>query len=268
MTNKKKDSIEELYDEKYEEPEPEDFLEEEAESPKKRKKKKGKRAGVRIAAIGIAMLLVFQSSYLLFDGFRLDSLRLLHESNTIFQNEEVESWKDSIVTVQGQADGQEKRGTGFALQEDGYLLTNQHVVEGVDQIGVYSEDGEWREASLIAADAEKDLALLEIEEGSIPGLSIKESAAGSGEEIYVIGNPLRLTWIASRGEIITPGSEPDERMIISASVFNGSSGSPVINETGEVEGIVFARGTEESGEAVGIAVEAETINGFLEENGL
>lgn len=268
MTNKKKDSIEELYDEKYEDPEPEDFLEEEPEPPAKRKIKKGRKAGVRIVAIGIAALLVFQSSYLLFDGFRLDSLRLLQESNAIFQDEEVESWRDSIVTIQGQAGGEEKRGTGFALEEEGYLLTNQHVIEGVEQIGVYTEDGEWQEASLIAADAEEDLALLQVEEAEIPGLAVKEASSESGESIYVIGNPLRLTWIASSGEIVSPGNTEGERMIISASVFNGSSGSPVLNEAGEVEGIVFARGTAESDEPVGIAVEAETINGFLENNGL
>ena len=146
-------------------------------------------------------------------------------------------------------------GTGFVLTEDGYILTNYHVVEyaveGSYPVTVITYDGTTYDATVVGYEGEdNDVAVLKIEaEGLEPvelGLSQELRV---GEEIYCVGNPLgELDYTITRGivsamdrEISTDNSTAINMFQIDAAVNSGNSGGPVYNDRGQVIGIVTAK---------------------------
>jgi serine protease Do len=135
-------------------------------------------------------------------------------------------------------------GSGFVISPDGYIVTNNHVVEGVDEITVAFEDGRELSAEVIGRDPKTDLALLRVEtDKDLPALPLGDSeVVRPGEWVVAIGNPFGLEHTVTAGivsakhRIIGQGSY-DDYIQTDAAINPGNSGGPLINLKGEVIGI-------------------------------
>ena len=137
-------------------------------------------------------------------------------------------------------------GSGFVVDaEEGYIVTNNHVVEGADEIIIKISDKHEYKAKIIGTDALTDLALLKIDTN---GLKLKELKLGDsdateiGEWVITIGNPFGLEWTVTAGIVSAKkrelGEGPyDNFMQTDASINPGNSGGPLVNMRGEVIGI-------------------------------
>ncbi len=137
-------------------------------------------------------------------------------------------------------------GSGFLISADGYIVTNNHVIEGADTIRVtFGEAGKDDSvtAEVVGADPETDLALLKIKGSGFPYLTFGNSEALEvGEWVVAIGNPLGLDHtvtagiLSAKGRNIQSGSY-DDFLQTDASINPGNSGGPLLNTNGEVIGI-------------------------------
>jgi serine protease Do len=156
----------------------------------------------------------------------------------------------------GEADGDSGRtsiGTGFIINKDGYLLTNEHVVRGVVDLRVRLFDGRELTACVVGADVATDLALLKVTtKRPLPVLALGDSAAVRvGEPVIAIGNPYGFNHsvtagivsakerVVDRASLHEPGSEDLYSFFIQtdASINLGNSGGPLIDASGAVIGV-------------------------------
>jgi serine protease Do len=151
-------------------------------------------------------------------------------------------------------------GSGFLISADGYILTNNHVVEKADKVNVKLQKGEKTiPAKVIGTDPETDLALIKIDNGSgLPFLKLGDSARMRvGDWVVAIGNPFGLAHtvtagiISAKGRVIGAGPY-DDFIQTDASINPGNSGGPLLNLEGEVIGINTA--IVASGQGIGFAV--------------
>lgn len=233
------------------EPDPGDF------EPEPPRKPKNKRRGLfRVIAVLMAGMLVFQSAYYLIDTFRLDAWSFLTASYHLSKQEEVQQWQEAVTKIQAVKNGETSFGTGFFVEDANVFVTNYHVVEGADSVAVETGDGDLAEAAVEAVDNQADLAVVTLKghwDGGSVTLADASLSAGSG--VIVIGNPLGFSDVANRGDIV---EREEEQLVLDAPVFNGSSGSPVLTEEGEVTGVVFASSSQQ-GERYGLAVPVERV---------
>lgn len=135
-------------------------------------------------------------------------------------------------------------GSGFIISEDGYVVTNDHVIKDADEIVVTLTDGEEYKAELVGSDSKTDLALLKLEDAN----DLDYVAWGDDEQsrvgdwVVAIGNPFGLGGSASTGIISARGrdirSGPyDDYIQVDAAINRGNSGGPLFNMNGEVIGI-------------------------------
>ena len=135
------------------------------------------------------------------------------------------------------------QGSGFIITEDGYVLTNAHVVDGADEIIVRMNDRKEYQAKLIGADERTDIALLKIDASGLPAVTIGNSdVAGVGDWVVAIGSPFGFEQSASQGIISALGrSLPDGTYVpfiqTDAAVNPGNSGGPLFNLDGQVIGV-------------------------------
>jgi serine protease Do len=135
-------------------------------------------------------------------------------------------------------------GSGFVISSDGYIVTNNHVVEGVDSIKVAFNDGSELDATIIGRDPKTDIALIQVEsETKLFALPLGDSAAvRPGEWVVAIGNPFGLEHTVTAGivsakhRVIGLGSY-DDYIQTDAAINPGNSGGPLLNLKGEVIGI-------------------------------
>jgi serine protease Do len=135
-------------------------------------------------------------------------------------------------------------GTGFVISGDGYIVTNNHVVEGVDSIKVAFDDGTELEATIVGRDPKTDIALIKVDpEGDLFALPLGNSAnVRPGEWVVAIGNPFGLGHTVTAGivsakhRVIGQGSY-DDFIQTDAAINPGNSGGPLLNLEGEVIGI-------------------------------
>lgn len=142
-------------------------------------------------------------------------------------------------------------GSGFILSKDGYVLTNNHVIAGADEIFVRLSDRRELQAELVGADPRSDLALLKIEAGDdLPVVRMgKSSELKAGEWVLAIGSPFGFDYSVTAGIISAKGrSLPNESYVpfiqTDVAINPGNSGGPLLNLDGEVIGInsqIFTR---------------------------
>src|SRR5690554_1024904 len=142
-------------------------------------------------------------------------------------------------------------GSGFIISKDGYVLTNNHVVSGADEIFVRLSDRRELEASLVGADPRSDLALLKIDAGAdLPVVRMGKSAdLKTGEWVLAIGSPFGFEYSVTAGIVSAKGrSLPNESYVpfiqTDVAINPGNSGGPLFNLKGEVVGInsqIFTR---------------------------
>ncbi len=169
----------------------------------------------------------------------------------------IETSIESVVTIRTDV-GQ---GTGFIITDDGYIVTNAHVLVGGNIIQAITSDQDTTQANFVGYEETLDLALLKIE-GSYSPIELGDSdAVEIGEKVIAIGNPLGLQFSVSEGIISATdreGSNGIEGYLQTDAALNpGNSGGPLINKEGEVIGINnFKIG---GGESLGFALESAYI---------
>ena len=141
-------------------------------------------------------------------------------------------------------------GSGFILTEDGYILTNQHVIDGANSITVALYDGTTYPAKLIGYDASNDIAVLKVDAKGLTPVTLGDSnALEVGDEVVAIGNPLgELTFSLTKGNVsalnraVTLSSNVTMNLIqTDAAINSGNSGGALFNMYGEVVGITNAK---------------------------
>jgi len=178
---------------------------------------------------------------------------------------------ESTVNAFGQEAVSASAGSGFILSEDGYVITNAHVVSGAQTIHVDLFNGESYEAQLVGADSSFDIAVLKVEAEGLTPVSVGNSdQLKVGEEVVAIGNPLgELTFTMTNGilsaldrEINTDGN-PQNMIQTNAAINSGNSGGPLFDMDGNVIGVTTAKysGSTNSGttiEGLGFAIPINT----------
>jgi serine protease Do len=167
-------------------------------------------------------------------------------------------------------------GSGFIINEDGFLMTNFHVIEGETQISVevYHQAGgelerkSYKQVRIIAINKFADLALLKIEEKDAPKfrsvLLGSADALAVGEGVFAIGSPLGLERTVTEG-ILSTKTRPmagDLYLQTTAQINPGNSGGPLFNLRGEVVGVTNMKIT--FGEGLGFAIPVEGVKYFLD----
>jgi len=168
------------------------------------------------------------------------------------------------------------QGSGFFISPDGYLVTNNHVVEDAEDISVTLENGDKFPATLIGADARTDVALLKVKASQqFPYVKFSDKDPRVGDWVLAVGNPFGLGGTVTRGIISAHhrdiGSGPYDYLQIDAAVNRGNSGGPSFNLDGEVVGMNTAIFSP-SGGSVGIAFAVpaalvKEVVGQLQEHG-
>ncbi len=169
-------------------------------------------------------------------------------------------------------------GSGFLISADGYVLTNNHVVEGADEITVRLRDRRDLKARIVGRDPQTDVALLKIEGSGFPTLPLGDSnALKPGQWVVAIGSPFGLDYTVTAGIVSAVGRSADARqryvpfIQTDVAVNQGNSGGPLLNIRGEVIGInsqIFSNTGGYMGVSFAIPIEtARSVADQLRESG-
>ena len=161
---------------------------------------------------------------------------------------------------------QEGLGSGFIINEDGYVVTNYHVINGAQEVKVIFSDGKEVNAKVVNYDAERDIAVIKItDDVKMPGIAElgDSSTVKAGEEVIAIGNPLgkEFSSTVTKGIVSSPNRKMKtengnvlDYIQTDAAINPGNSGGPLINSKGEVIGINTAKKVGEDIEGIGFAI--------------
>jgi serine protease Do len=140
------------------------------------------------------------------------------------------------------AQRQESSGSGFIVSSDGYILTNNHVIEGADQVTVWMTDRTEYMAKVVGTDPRTDIALLKIDAKNLPAVKLGDSDdLKVGEWVLAIGSPFNLDYSVTAGIVSAIGRNIGENYVpfiqTDVAINPGNSGGPLFNLDGEVVGI-------------------------------
>src|ERR1700716_1637173 len=166
---------------------------------------------------------------------------------------------------------QNSLGSGVIVTNEGHVITNNHVVDQVDEIEVQLSDGRTKKARLIGADAEVDLAVLKIDEPGVKPLKLADSdQVQAGDFVLAIGNPFGFEETVTDG-IISSKGRPNradafgDLLQTNAAINPGNSGGPLVNLRGEVVGINAAIISRSGGsQGIGFAIPSNNVRTALE----
>jgi serine protease Do len=166
---------------------------------------------------------------------------------------------------------QNSLGSGVIVTNEGHIITNNHVVDQVDEIEVQLSDGQTRKARLVGADAQVDLAVLKIDDPNVHPLKLADSdTVQAGDFVLAIGNPFGFEETVTDG-IISSKGRPNradafgDLLQTNAAINPGNSGGPLINLRGEVIGINTAIISRSGGsQGIGFAIPSNTVRTALE----
>src|SRR5438552_4375776 len=166
---------------------------------------------------------------------------------------------------------QNSLGSGVIVTNEGHIITNNHVVDQVDEIEVQLSDGRTKKAHLVGADEQVDLAVLKIDDLGVKPLKLADSdMVQPGDFVLAIGNPFGLQETVTDG-IISWKGQPNSMdfrgdvLQTNAAINPGNSGGPLINLRGEVVGINTAIASTTGGsQGVGFAIPSNTVRTALE----
>jgi serine protease Do len=176
----------------------------------------------------------------------------------------------------GQSVPSEQAGSGIIIDKKGYIVTNNHVVEGATSITVSLPDGRSFDATLVGADSATDLAVIKIEGDNLPTASFGNSSAmRAGDWVVAIGNALALDGgpTVTAGVVSATGRSIEESSGVTlydliqtdAAINPGNSGGPLINLNGEVIGINTAKISSEDVSGVGFAISSDSAKPVVDE---
>jgi serine protease Do len=169
-------------------------------------------------------------------------------------------------------------GSGFFVSADGYIVTNNHVVQKAKTVSVTTQDGKTLDAKVVGTDPKTDLALIKVSEsGDYPFVAFSKEQPRIGDWVVAIGNPYGLGGTVTAGIISAEGRDigdgPYDRFLqIDAPINRGNSGGPTFNMKGEVVGVNTAIYSPSGGSVgIGFAIPAATVDsviGALEHGGI
>src|SRR3954452_5103459 len=190
--------------------------------------------------------------------------------------------KNSVAYITAQTDQGTATGSGFVVSSDGKVVTNEHVVDGAQQVTIkLGTDGEEQPATVLAADASKDLALLQLDTGGTtlhPLQFADSSKVKVGDTTYAIGNPYGLDHTFTSGIVSATGRQikaPDGTAIAKviqtdAALNPGNSGGALLNASGGVIGVnsqIASAGSSSGGEGgnvgIGFAIPSDAVADFV-----
>jgi len=195
----------------------------------------------------------------------------------------------AVVTVVGTIPGQPTffglspdqtvSGSGVIISEKGYIVTNNHVIEGIQQVVVTLADGKQLPAKIINTDLYSDLAVLKVD-GQMPAVAVfgNSDALKPGESVIAIGSPLgdfkntvTVGVISATGRTIDSGQgyQIEDLIQTDAAINSGNSGGPLVNLAGDVIGIneLMVRGSDYSApaEGLGFSIPANTARAVVQQ---
>lgn len=196
--------------------------------------------------------------------------------------EVVEQVEPAVVTVIGKVPGQrtffgytsdqQVSGSGFIISSDGFIITNNHVIQSVDDVYVVLSDGTEIQAEIVSTDIYADLAVLKVK-GEVPGVVVMGDSDNlkPGETVIAIGSPLgdfrnsvTTGVISATGRMLDTGLgyEMENLLQTDAAINSGNSGGPLVNLAGEVIGVntLVVRGSSygTAAEGLGFAIPSNT----------
>ena len=186
------------------------------------------------------------------------SIKTINNTDELSDAEIYAATVNSVVSINcsgaatnffGQTVTSASSGSGFVLTNDGYIVTNAHVIEGASSVSVTLYSGESYDAAIVGSDTDYDVAVLKINAEGLSAVTVGDSSTVNvGDSALVIGNPLgELTFSMSSGIIscanrtINVSGTPFDMIQIDTSINSGNSGGPLLNSYGEVIGIVSAK---------------------------
>lgn len=180
----------------------------------------------------------------------------------------------SSTNIFGQTVPIASSGSGFIITEDGYIVTNQHVVSGATAVKVTLYNGESYDATVIGGDSDYDVAVIKIDASGLDPVTLGSSKdVNVGDTVLAIGNPLgELTFSMSQGIVsccnraINVDGTPFNMIQVDASINPGNSGGPLVNLYGEVVGIVSAKYSRYSDtivEGLGFAIPISDVQAII-----
>jgi S1-C subfamily serine protease len=170
---------------------------------------------------------------------------------------------------------QQGQGSGFVLDKEGHILTNNHVIDNAQRVEVTLGDKHKYKAVVVGIDKHHDLALLQINAPNlVPATLAESSGLVVGQRVYAIGNPFGLSGTMTRGIIsairsigVESSSPIEDAIQTDAAVNPGNSGGPLLNSRGEVIGIttlIASNGSDQSA-GIGFAIPINTAKAVLDD---
>ena len=185
----------------------------------------------------------------------------------------------SLTTnIYGQVSETASSGSGFIISQDGYVISNYHVVEGATTLRVITSDSKEYAAKLVGYDKSNDISVLKIEADGLPYVRLGSSdTLAVGDQVVAIGNPLgELTstltvgYISAKDRAVNTDGTYMNMLQTDAAINSGNSGGPLFNMNGEVIGITTAKysGTSNSGatiEGIGFAIPMDDVADMIDD---
>ena len=178
----------------------------------------------------------------------------------------------------GQVQQTSSTGSGFILSDDGYIVTNFHVVEGQQKLEVITNDGTKYQAEYVGGNEANDIALLKVDAQNLPYVSVGSVAEMAvGDQVVAIGNPLgelhatlTVGYLSGKDRVVTSEGTQINMLQTDAAINPGNSGGPLFNMYGQVVGITSAKysGTTSSGasiEGIGFAIPMDDVMSMLDD---
>ena len=169
-------------------------------------------------------------------------------------------------------------GSGFIISEDGYIVSNYHVIEGASKLVVTTYLGDEYEATVVGSDSLNDVALLKVEATGLDAVDIGSSDdLNVGDQVVAIGNPLgELTstqpvgYVGGKDRSVTTDGTIINMLQTDAAINSGNSGGPLFNMAGQVIGITTAKYSGDSGsgasiEGIGFAIPIDDVMGMIDD---
>ena len=204
------------------------------------------------------------------------------EDGAMTVSQVVNAVSDSVVEIRTevqstnffqQAVTSQAAGSGVILTEDGYIITNNHVVEGANSITVRLKNEESYPATLVGTDPQTDVAVIKIDAAGLAPAAIGDSSSMQvGDDAIAIGNPLGQLGgtvtngiISATGRDVTIGGETMHLMQTNAAINPGNSGGGLFNNRGELIGIVVAKSSGAGIEGLGFAIPIDTAKAVADD---
>lgn len=176
----------------------------------------------------------------------------------------------SVVSVSAKDAG--SAGSGFIISEEGYIVSNYHVVEGASQVSIYTHDEKVHPAKVVGYDKANDVAVLKVEATDLQAAKVGSSDdLIVGDQVVAIGHPLgnetatlTVGYVSAKDQSVSTDGTLINMLQTDAAINSGNSGGPLFNMNGEVIGITTAKysGTTSSGasiESIGFAIPIDDV---------